>query len=120
MTLVSPTNLVQLLEAHQHVPRLAAIRRPEDPRQLQLVDDPRRSTVPDAHAPLQQRRRAELVLDAHLGRLPEQPVAFAGAFLPFPRPSPLLPLFLLVDRRDLPGNLLLGLFRCLARMQAIP
>src|SRR2546422_11469359 len=74
-----PTDLIQLLEPHQHVSRLAAVRGAEDPDLLQLVDDARCPAVADAHAPLQQRGRADLVLDADLGGLPEQgiPRAFA-------------------------------------------
>src|SRR3989442_7583121 len=50
----------------------AAVGRPQNPRQLELIDNPGRPTVADAHAPLQQRRRADLVLDADLGRLAKQ------------------------------------------------
>src|SRR3989454_3541221 len=63
----APANLVQLLEPHQHIPRFGPVRRAEDTRLFQLVDDARRATVPDAHAALQQGRRAELVLD-EIGR----------------------------------------------------
>src|SRR2546426_4849344 len=79
---VSRTNLIQLFQSHQHVPRLGPVGGPEDAGQLQLIDDPGGATVPDAHAPLQQRGRAELVLDAHFRGLPEQRIALAGsAFL---------------------------------------
>src|SRR3990172_8746444 len=50
--LFSSTDLIQVLEPHQHISRLATIRGPQNPRQLQLIDDPRRAAVADAHAPL--------------------------------------------------------------------
>src|SRR5882762_320938 len=74
-------DLIQLVQSHQHIPRLRSVRWSQDPCQLQLVDDPRRPAVPDAHAPLEQRRRAELVLDADLGGLAEQGIALAGGAL---------------------------------------
>src|SRR5574342_1428216 len=77
---VSATNLIELLEPYQHVARLAAVLGSEDSGQLELIDDPRRAAVADAHATLQQGGGAELVLDAHLRRLPEQRVALAGIF----------------------------------------
>src|SRR2546425_9867947 len=84
-----PTDLIQLLDPHQHVSRLAAFRGAEDPDLLQLVDNARRPAVADAHAPLQQRGRANLVLDAHLGGLPEQEIPRAFAPPPPPPRSPL-------------------------------
>src|SRR5205809_7720144 len=83
-TALRSPNLIQLLEPHQHIPRLAAVGGAEDPRQLELVDDPRRASVADAHAPLQQGGRSQLVLDADLGGLPEQRVALAGPPRAFP------------------------------------
>src|SRR5881398_2075302 len=51
--------------------------------------------------PLQQRRRAELILDAHLGRLAEQGVPLARRAL-FPRPSTVFSRFFrLLERRHL-------------------
>src|SRR3989442_11556125 len=90
-------NLVKVLQPHQYVRRLAAVGGSQDPRQLELVDDPRRTPVADAHAPLQQRGRPQLILNADLGGLPEQrvalarlppplPAGFAG-FRPFYRPT---------------------------------
>src|SRR2546428_11571081 len=79
-----PTDLIQLLDPHQPAPRLAPVRGPEAPVLPQLANDARCPAVADAQAPLQQRGRADLVLDADLGGLPEQgtPRAFA---LPLPR-----------------------------------
>src|SRR5439155_21347355 len=89
------TNLIQLFQSHQHIPWFRTVGRTQDPRQLQLVDDPRRPTVPDAHASLQQRGRAELILDAHFRGLPEQGVTLAGGSRsPFPGGfTGLVPLF---------------------------
>src|SRR5690348_8633617 len=97
----APTDLIQLFEPHQHVPRLRPIRRSQYPCQLQLVDYPRRPAVPDAHAPLQQRCGAELVLDADLRGLAEQGIALArGALLPLA--AAVLPGFLrFLQRRHL-------------------
>src|SRR5256885_5511092 len=64
-------DLVQIVEPNEHVPRLAAVRRPEDPGQLELVDDAGCAAIADAHAPLQQGGGADLVVDAHLGGLAE-------------------------------------------------
>src|SRR5437870_1108328 len=86
LDLCLPANLIQLLEPHQQLPGFAAVRGAEDPGLLELVDDTRRPAVADAHAPLQQRGRADLVLDADFGGLPEQGIARAFA-LPPPRSS---------------------------------
>src|SRR5512134_407170 len=72
-----PHYFVQLLESHQHIPRLRPVHRAEDPGLLELVDDAGRAAVADAHAALQQRGGAELVLDADLRGLAEQRVALA-------------------------------------------
>src|SRR5882724_346576 len=103
---VSRTNLIQIFQSHQHIPRLRPVCGTEDPRQFQLVDNSRRSSVPDAHAPLQQRGRAELILDADFRGLPEQRIALAGSAL-LALPASVLPRFfrffqrrhLLVDAR---------------------
>src|SRR6266496_5540727 len=52
----SRADLVQILEADEHVPRLASVGGTQNPGQLELIDDPRRSAVADAHPSLQQRR----------------------------------------------------------------
>src|SRR5712692_764119 len=71
------TNLIQLLQPHQHVARLAAVGRTQDPGHFQLVDDAGGSAIADAHTTLQQRRRPELILDAHLSGLAEQRIPLA-------------------------------------------
>src|SRR5213079_1409759 len=96
--LVPPADLIQLFQSHQHIPRLGPIRGSEDPCQLQLIDYPRRSPVADAHAPLQQRGRAELVLDAHLRGLPEQHIALARSAL-LALPASVFPCFFRVFQR---------------------
>src|SRR6266571_480466 len=101
----APANLIQLLEPHQHVPRFGAVRRAEDTCLLQLVDDARRATVPDAHAALQQGRRAQLVLDADLGSLAEQRVALPPRGALLPRPPSLVARLGLLDRGDLLDDL---------------
>src|SRR3989442_6407594 len=68
-----------------------AVARPKNPRQLELIDNPGRPTVADANAPLQQRRRADLVLDADLGRLAKQRIPLARRLA---RPAALFPRFL--------------------------
>ena len=50
----SPAILLQLIKPHQHLPRLAPIRRPQNPRRVQLVDDARRPPIPDPQLPLQE------------------------------------------------------------------
>src|SRR5712691_1626736 len=98
---VLATYLIQLLQSDQNIPGFRAVRRTQDSCQLQLVDYPRRSTVPDAHAPLEQRRRAELVLDADLRGLAEQGIALAGGAL-LPLAAAVLPgLLRLLQRRHL-------------------
>src|SRR6266566_1474967 len=93
-------NVVQILESHEHVAGFGAIRRSQDAGQLELIDDSRRATVPDAHAPLQQRSRSQLILNAYLSRLPEQRIALAE--IPFPLPSSLFPFFFrFLECRDL-------------------
>src|SRR5205823_810899 len=79
---------VQIFQTDQHVARLGPVRRAENPRLLQLIDDARRASVADAHAPLQQRGRAELVLDAHLRGLAEERVPLARLAPPSPGPRP--------------------------------
>src|SRR2546427_4898898 len=74
----APTKLIQLFQSHQHIPRLRPVRGSEDSGELELIDDAGGATVPDAHASLQQRGRAELILDAHFRGLPEQGVTLAG------------------------------------------
>src|SRR2546422_11497844 len=88
--LLPPTNLTHLSQSHHPTPRLRPIRGPQDARQFQLIDYPRRSPVPDAHAPLQQRGGADLILDAHLGGLPEQMVALAQVLSRLPALLPIL------------------------------
>src|SRR5687768_3801602 len=68
-------NAVEIREPSENVARLGAIGWPEDPRQMQLVDDPRGAPITDLEAALQQRRRAMLVLDHDLRRFAEQLVA---------------------------------------------
>src|SRR5438132_3504409 len=97
----SPTHPVQLLQPHQHVPRLAPVRRPQDTGELQLIDYPGRPAVPDAHAALQQRRRAQLVLDADFRRLAEQRIALTRPPSLVPRLACFLPRLRLLDRGDL-------------------
>src|SRR5207302_3937362 len=92
-------NLVEIVQSDQHVPWFRTVRRTQNSRQLQLVDDPRRPTVPDAHASLQQRGRAELILDAHFRGLPEQGVTLAGGSRS-PFPGVFTGLFPLFQRRD--------------------
>src|SRR6266513_4478136 len=76
-------NLVEIIQPDQNIPRLGPIRGSQDPGQFKLIDDAGGATVPDAHAPLQQRGRAELVLNADFRGLAEQGIAFArGALLP--------------------------------------
>src|SRR5881628_1453770 len=95
----APTDLVQLFQSHQHVPRLRSVCGPQDPCELELIDDARGTPVSDAHATLQQGCRAELVLDADLGGLPEQGVPLAGRALV---PASLVPRFFrLFERGDL-------------------
>src|SRR5205809_6650534 len=77
-TALRSPNLIQLLEPHQHIPRLAAVGRSQNARQLELVDDPRRAPVADAHAPLQQGGRSQLVLDADRRGRPDPAVARDG------------------------------------------
>src|SRR5207237_5113222 len=83
-------DFVEVVEADEHVARLGAVGGPENAGQLELIDDARGAPVADAHAPLQQRRRAELVLDAHFRRLPEEGVPLARRPLG-PRPPSLVP-----------------------------
>src|SRR2546422_10044692 len=116
-TLFPSTTLSRSSQSHQHIPRLRPIRGSQDARQFQLIDYPRRSPVPDAHAPLQQRGGADLILDAHLGGLPEQMVALAQVLSCLPA---LLPILRLVDRRDLLCDLVLGFLRRLTGVLAIP
>src|SRR2546422_8716596 len=102
-----PTDLIQLLQPHEHVPRLAPVRRPQDAGELQLIDDPGGPAVPDAHAALQQRRGAQLVLDADFGGLAEQHVAPLPA-PPLPPPPPPRPPPPLPARRPPPDELPFG------------
>src|SRR6185312_17547911 len=67
--------LVQLIEAHTDLARLASVGRPENARVLQLIDDAGSAAVPDAELSLEQRCGAALVLDADLGRFAEFLVA---------------------------------------------
>jgi len=46
--------LVELVEPDEHIPRLAAIGRAQDPSVVQLVDDSGGPAVADAQAPLKQ------------------------------------------------------------------
>jgi len=69
---------VQLVEPDQHLARLGAVGGAEDAGDLQLVDDARRPAIPDTEPPLQEGGRAVLVLDARLGRFPEEAVALAA------------------------------------------
>src|SRR5437016_4732716 len=89
----APTNLIRLLQSHQHVARLRSVGGSQDPCHLQLVDYPRRSPVPDTHTPLQQRGRAELVLDADFRGLPEQRIALPRSAL-LALPASVFPCFL--------------------------
>src|SRR5664279_2145948 len=59
--LFRPRDAFELLEPNENIPRLRPIRRPEDPRFQQLVDQPRRSAVADLQAPLKQRCRPTLI-----------------------------------------------------------
>src|SRR6185312_13005956 len=53
-----PADAIQVLEAHEDVARLRAVRRAQNAGLVQLVDDPRRAAVAHLEPPLQQRRRA--------------------------------------------------------------
>src|SRR5690348_12187854 len=66
---------LELVQAHEHVAGLGSVGRAEHARKVQLVDDASGATVADLETPLQERRRALLVLNDHLGRLAEQLVA---------------------------------------------
>src|SRR5262245_23335596 len=67
--------LVELMDPDQHFPSPGAFGRPQDSRLVELVDDPRRATIPDLHAPLQQGSRSAEILDADLRGLAEEGVA---------------------------------------------
>src|SRR5262249_20254853 len=71
------TDVIELIEADEHVARLRAIRRTENARRMKLIDDTRRATITDLEASLQERRRSLLVLHHDLGGLAEQLVAIA-------------------------------------------
>src|SRR2546421_826952 len=93
-------DVVQFFESHQHVSRFGAVRRPENARQLQLIDNARRATVSNTHPSLQQRRGSELILDANLRRLPEQWISLSCSLLR--APCSLFPVFLrFLECRDL-------------------
>ena len=72
-------NRVELLQADQNLPALGAVRRPQDTRVEQLIDDPGRAPVPDAESALKQRCRPTAVLDTQLGGRPEELVPILGA-----------------------------------------
>src|SRR6185437_5588862 len=88
------TDAVQRVEPDQHVARLRAIGRPEHAGRVQLVDDSRRTPVPDLEPALQQRRRPLLILHHHFGGFAEQLVAIVSAAVAVvPRRSTLERLF---------------------------
>src|SRR5207302_6360934 len=78
--------IVEFFQSYQHISRFGPIRGAEHPCQLELIDDPGCPAVSDAHPALQQGRRSKLVLDAYLGGLPEQRIAFPGSELLAPAP----------------------------------
>src|SRR5690606_10731048 len=51
---LSAEYVLQRFHAHQHLARLGAVRRPEDPRVMQLIDDARGAAVADTQSTLQQ------------------------------------------------------------------
>src|SRR6478735_9287948 len=71
------TDPIQFVEAHKHITRLRSIRRSENARRMELIDDPGRAAVAHLQPALQQRRRPLLVLHDDLGGLAEQLVAVA-------------------------------------------
>src|SRR5690606_42110687 len=93
---------------------LRAVRRPEDARLVELVNDPRRTAVPDPKATLQQRGRSLSELDADLGRLTEQRVPLLQQ-----RELRVLALLLRLQRPDHLEDVVLG-SRTLRRAPAVP
>src|SRR6267378_3556905 len=83
---------VEFFQSYQDISRLRSIGGSEDSGELQLIDDSRRPAVSDTHPALQEGCRSKLVLDAYLGRLPEQRIALAR--LPVSRPAAPIPFFL--------------------------
>src|SRR5689334_15610901 len=74
-------NALELVQADENVAWFGAVWRAEHAREVQLVDDPGRATITNFEPTLQQRRRALLVLNDHLGRLAEELVAIDGFYL---------------------------------------
>src|SRR6185295_2511071 len=74
-----PADAVEILQPHKDLSRLRPVRWAEDARRMQLVDDARGAAVADLHAPLQQGRRAEAVLNDDLRRFAEELVAIVRA-----------------------------------------
>src|SRR6185437_1447839 len=73
-----PTDAVQILEPGEHVARLGSIGWTEDSRVVQLINDTRCASVSNLQPALQQRGRAQLMLNDHLGRLTKEFVALTG------------------------------------------
>ena len=73
----NPADPIQILQPNAHLAPLWAAPGIEHARIRQLIDHPRRASVADSQATLQQRRRATLVLDAQLGGLAKQGIARA-------------------------------------------
>src|SRR5881397_1436223 len=100
LALGTTANLFEIFQSDQDIPWFRTVCRTQDSRQLQLIDYPRRPPVPDAHPPLQQRGRPELVLDADLGGLAKHRIAVSCSLLPTPR-SLFSGLLRLLQRRHL-------------------
>jgi len=66
---------LELIETDKYVARLRAIGRTQHAREVQLIDDARGTAIADFEPSLQERRRALLMLNDHLGGFAEQLVA---------------------------------------------
>src|SRR4051812_17281751 len=74
------TDMIELIEPHEHVPRLGAVRRAKDARRMQLIDDACGPPVADFEPPLQQRRRPLLILHDDFCRIAKELVTIPGFF----------------------------------------
>src|SRR6185437_10757048 len=72
------TDVLQLIEANEHVPWFGTVRRTEHAGRVELIDDARRAPIPDLQPTLKQRCRALLMLDHDFGSVAEQLVAVCG------------------------------------------
>src|SRR5687767_9944355 len=83
---------IDVLQADEHVARLRPVGRPKYAGGVQLVDDPRGSSITHLETPLQQRRGTLAMLDDHFRGFPKQLVAIGAV-------AAVVPIFALMSLR---------------------